>query len=335
MGWTCIDNEDEWVFIEVAQLLSFLRACPNLVGITFRHRYPPHNRYNRDNTTPIVEARQEDVVRLPHLQHLTLQNLEPGQVGHYLPHIHVHSNTVLCMQTIAKNASPMEDSITVQDVRALSQFPATKQCTRLHISMTTKSKYTVTALGGPSGVRIPDFRAFDRDSGESMLAQLLTLSQVEELWLVEHKYCWDLQSGLFLFDILPEMQALRKVVVTAPALFGLTKSQAYLDQLGMVDLWPSNLYELHVLLYPHHAEYIYREVLAKSIRLLSNSIVPHRSVMVPEHCAVLRNLVEDLHLEDTIECAVYQHIPSIALPPVCSTEEEMWPAWQTNLVPPQ
>lgn len=168
-----------------------------------------------------------------------------------------------------------------------------------------------------------------------MLAQLLTLSQVEELWLVEHKYCWDLQSGLFLFDILPEMQALRKVVVTAPALFGLTKSQAYLDQLGMVDLWPSNLYELHVLLYPHHAEYIYREVLAKSIRLLSNSIVPHRSVMVPEHCAVLRNLVEDLHLEDTIECAVYQHIPSIALPPVCSTEEEMWPAWQTNLVPPQ
>lgn len=308
---------------EVAHLLSFLRECPYLVDIAFTHLFPR-------NTIP---ARQDDIVRLPHLQRLIIQYEEPGQIGHCLSHMHMQCSTAL---RVRMSRGLWEPGMDFRDVRGLSQFLAAKQCTRLHIFMITMCEGAVTALSGSSGVHIQGFGTSDRDSEEPMLAQLLPLSQVEELWLVENVFGYDVydyirRSGLF--DILPHMQALRRVVVTAQVLRKLIESRASHDQLGVDGLWPPNLHELHVLLYPN-AERLTQEELTESMTLLANSRVPRRSVMVPWHCAVLRNRVKDLHLDDKIECDVYQRIPSIALPPVCSIEEELWPAWQTYLDPP-
>lgn len=137
--------------------------------------------------------------------------------------------------------------------------------------------------------------------------------------------CQPIPSAI-LQDVLRPMGGLRKLVVT-------TRNQALREVITALmylnDERPA-IHDFHVLVNSRPGDDV---LLAESIAWLREAKIPRIRIMIPEGCAVSHDLTLDTDGFESVSVLICRTMPTIALPPVCATESNMWSAWDTFLTP--
>ncbi|KAH9931276.1 uncharacterized protein B0H18DRAFT_990893 [Fomitopsis serialis] len=293
-------------------LLNFLKNCPNLV----------------DSLWCMLPS-EGVVVELPHLRRLTFEDADEDNVQRLLLCICAHCDAALRVRTYDEECySPFS----CEDINSISQLPSAKTCTRLELLVHAHPEEaalscSVAALGQTSGVYVDDLFVLDQGAPKhSELARLIPLAQIEELWLVEEHGCMPIHH-MVLQDMLRPMKALRKLVVTS--------RHHALDEVIMALLCLQNerppIQDLHLLV---NSLPRVDGPLVQNIAWLRETKIPHVTIMIPEDYAAGHNLTLDTDGFASVSVHTCRTMPTIALPPVCATESDMWPAWDTFLTPP-
>ncbi|KAH9931277.1 uncharacterized protein B0H18DRAFT_102717 [Fomitopsis serialis] len=281
---------------DIAQLMSFLARCPNLVDITL----------SRPFLGRIVTASEDTIAELPQLRRLTMRDLPPDEIAACLLHIRARPDTALCIRTTT-------DPLTAQDVSSISRFRTIASCTMLHILSTGEGVFSLTALGQASGVYIEQVH-IPEEEWEEALAQISFLPQIEELWLVE-KGCSPLPHTV-VHKILRRMGAfkLRTLVTTGE---GLREVSA-----ALVACLGDNrqaIQDIHVFIN----------------RQSENTDDPFAQSAMRQRFIVNNNIMAtatDLAgVSEIVRSKTSERNPCMKLPVVCATQSELWPAWHTFL----
>lgn len=121
--------------------LHFLKRCPNLIDLLLAWVFI--------DTETLPSGGM--VIKLPHLRRLMLEDFHEDHIQRVLPHIHAHSDAVLCIRAL--NTETDEHLLSWQDVSSMS-------CTRLELlvhAQTAGKGYltcSVAALGQTSGLYV-------------------------------------------------------------------------------------------------------------------------------------------------------------------------------------
>lgn len=282
---------------DIAQLMSFLARCPNLVDITL----------SRPFLGQTIAASEDTIAELPQLRRLTMRDLPPDEIAACLLHIRARPDTALCIRTTT-------DPLTAQDVSSISRFRTIASCSMLHILSTGEGVFSLTALGQASGVYIEQVH-IPEEEWEEALAQISFLPQIEELWLVE-KGCSPLPYTV-VHKILRRMGAfkLRMLVTTGK---GLREVNAAL----MACLGDNRqaIQDVHVFINSQSED--------NTDDPFAQSATRQRFMININITATATDLAE---VSEIVRSKTSERKPCMKLPDVCAAQSELWPAWHTFL----